>query len=175
MLINRREHLRQLLILGGALVLPIACSGPSKESSLVYNNLEINEEDETLMADLVEVLIPETDVPGARSLDVHLFVLKMVDDCHDRHDREQFVAGLRDVDLVSNNLHGMSFQKSNHEQRVELLNALEKGNAVSAEAKRFYQLFKKRAIQGYLYSEYVMKNITKYELIPGRYNGWAKL
>jgi hypothetical protein len=28
-------------------------------------------------------------------------------------------------------------------------------------------------INGYMTSKYVMTNITKYELVPGRYNGFA--
>jgi len=34
---------------------------------------------------------------------------------------------------------------------------------------------KRRVIQGYLNSEYIMKNKLKYELIPGRYLGAVKL
>jgi hypothetical protein len=41
--------------------------------------------------------------------------------------------------------------------------------------KAFFETFKSRAIQGYMNSEYVMKNKVIYKLIPGPYNGAVKV
>jgi hypothetical protein len=39
----------------------------------------------------------------------------------------------------------------------------------------FFNILKRRTIQGYKNSEYVMKNKLVYELVPGRYNGAFKI
>ena len=35
-----------------------------------------------------------TDIPGAKALNVHHFILKMVDDCQDKESQQQFISGL---------------------------------------------------------------------------------
>lgn len=39
----------------------------------------------------------------------------------------------------------------------------------------FFKILKRRTVQGYLNSEYVMKNKLIYELVPGRYDGAVKV
>lgn len=166
---DRRASIRTMLyIAGGTLVLP-ACFRESGRASIELANLTVNEKDEVLLEQLVETLIPATDTPGGRKLLLHLFVLKMVDDCHGPEEQRSFMEGLHAfADWNRKELAG-SFGVAEKEHREAFLKRI---NDAGDSAVKFLAITKRRAIQGYMNSEYVMTNLVKYELIPGRYNGY---
>ena len=153
---NRRTAVKQLFIIAGGLVLWPSCQGKPHGASIALNHLDITDQQEVFLGHLVEGIIPETDSPGARALNLHLFVLKMVDDCHSPEDQQLFVATLSKMQ-----------QTYSETQIASLLEQEQQSD--------FLKLVKRRVIQGYLNSEYIMKNKLKYELIPGRYLGAVKL
>src|SRR5690606_41609951 len=92
---NRRTSIRTMLyIAGGTLLLP-ACLRQSGKVSIELVNLTVSEADEEMLEAFVETLIPSTDTPGGKELLLHLFVLKMVDDCHSPEDQQAFADGLQ--------------------------------------------------------------------------------
>lgn len=155
---NRRTALKQLFIVAGGLVIASSCTPGGKGASIVLENIKLSAADESLIGDLVEAIIPKTDSPGAKELNLHLFVMKMLDDCHGPEDQQSFIAGLKLAKKA---------ELKTDSERLTYLNALEKDV--------FYEILKKRTVQGYLNSEYVMKNKLIYELVPGRYNGAVKV
>lgn len=156
---NRRTAIKQLFIVAGGLVIATSCSNDSSSASIALANVKFNASDEELLAQLVEGMIPKTDSPGGRDLNLHLFVMKMVDDCHSKEDQEAFVKGLKAAVKVNG---------KGDEAVVSYLVGLPEDDA-------FRRILKRRAIQGYLNSEYVMKNKLIYELVPGRYDGAVKV
>lgn len=170
---NRRAAVRTLLyIAGGTLVLP-ACFRESGKASIDLTNFSISENDEQLLAELTETLIPATDTPGGKELLLHLFVLKMVDDCHAPEEQKQFTKGLSSFSAWSQKELGAGFTDADTDRRTELLGKI--GENADEDVKQFFSITKRRAIQGYLNSQYVMTNLVKYELVPGRYNGYAEV
>lgn len=172
-IINRRTALRRLLyIAGGTLLLP-ACYRQSGKETIELTHLVIDEEQENLLAELVETIIPSSDTPGGKELLLHFFVLKMVDDCHKPEDQADFMAGLASFSVCSRESTGQDFMKLTVDQRIAFLEAM--GEITDEQVKRFYAIAKRRAIQGYTNSKYVMTDLKKYELVPGRYNGYFKM
>ncbi|WP_353197203.1 gluconate 2-dehydrogenase subunit 3 family protein [Parapedobacter defluvii] len=172
-MMNRRAAVRTLLyIAGGTLVLP-ACFRESGKASIDLTNLSISEDNEQLLAELTETLIPATDTPGGKELLLHLFVLKMVDDCHTPEEQEQFTKGLSAFSDWSKQELGNEFVVADADSRTGLLGKI--GESTDEDIKQFFSITKRRAIQGYLNSQYVMTNLVKYELVPGRYNGYAQV
>lgn len=166
---DRRASIRTLLyIAGGTLVLP-ACFRQSGRASIELANLTVGEADEALLEALVETLIPATDTPGGRELLLHLFVLKMVDDCHGPEDQQAFMEGLRAFAGWAQKAVGGAFVEAGKEERESLLEHIDDAGDP---AGSFFSLTKRRAIQGYMNSQYVMTNLVKYELVPGRYDGY---
>ncbi len=158
-----------LYIAGGTLVLP-ACFRESGSASIALTNLTVSEEQELLLAELVETIIPATDTPGGKELLLQLFVLKMVDDCHGAEDQATFGTGLEAFAAWSRQVLGMPFRQAEADRRVVLLKRI--GDASDESVGKFFAILKRRTIQGYMNSQYVMTNLVKYELIPGRYNGY---
>ncbi|WP_205966239.1 gluconate 2-dehydrogenase subunit 3 family protein [Parapedobacter sp. SGR-10] len=172
-IINRRTALRRLLyIAGGTLLLP-ACYRKSGKVTIELTHLVIEEEHENLLAELVETIIPSSDTPGGKELLLHLFVLKMVDDCHNPEDQEIFIKGLTAFSAYAYDRLGRDFIQLEPDKRLAVVEAIPE--IQDEDITRFYAITKRRTIQGYLNSKYVMTNLIKYELVPGRYNGYVKV
>lgn len=97
----------------------------------------------------------------------------MVDDCHSPEDQQIFVRGLANFAKWTDSKLGLPFQEASTDKREALLRSIQDGNAPDETISAFYALTKRRTIQGYLNSKYVMTNLVKYQLIPGAYNGYA--
>lgn len=136
-----------------------SCDMNSKAPSIQLNSVKLKQEDELLLAELVEAILPKTDSPGAKELNLHLFVMKMLDDCTSPEDQKKFLEGLKSAHSIKG--------KALADQQA-YLKALPKEDT-------FFNILKSRTIQGYKNSEYVMKNKLVYELVPGRYNGAVKI
>jgi hypothetical protein len=170
--IPRRTAIRNLLIIaGGAMILP-ACYRKSGKSTIQLNSISLTEEDETILEMLCETLIPETDSPGAKNLKLHLFVLKMVDDCYKKEDQQMFIKGLEEFGAFAKEKTGKTFLEASGSERESLLKTIQQIEKRDQAIPEFYRITKSKTIQGYLNSEYVMTNLLKYELVPGRYNGY---
>src|SRR3546814_341578 len=118
---DRRASIRTLLyIAGGMLVLP-ACFRQSGRASIELANLTVGDADESLLEALVETLIPATDTPGGQELLLHLFVLKMVDDCHGPEDQQSFTDGLNAFAGWAQESLGVPFVEAEKDHREALL------------------------------------------------------
>jgi hypothetical protein len=169
---QRRTALKQLLIIvGGVAVIP-SCMNDRSEASIPLKHIKVDGDDEKLLAEVSETLIPKTAIPGAKDTYTHLYALQMIDDCYDEEKQKQFVSGLKDLDKFSKKKFNTTFVKSTPAQRQALLTELD-GRKKGEDLYDFYQMAKALTIQGYLTSKYVMTEVLKYELVPGRYNGFA--
>jgi hypothetical protein len=157
---NRRKAVKGLLVFaGGITFLPSMVYGSNKSYDASYQNFALTYEQQEALAVIVDTIIPKTDTPGARELGVHLWILKMLDDCYDKRTRDSFFAGLEKIDYKAANL-------------VEVLQQVDtKENKLGADAQAFFRLTKRLTIKGYLSSEYVMTKLLVYELVPGRWHG----
>ena len=98
---KRRSAIKNLMIFAGGIYLLPSCAGDGK-SSIELKNLDILVGEEALLGEVAEAMIPKTaGAPGARDLNLHLFTLKMVDDCHSAKDQKAFKAGLISLNKTS--------------------------------------------------------------------------
>lgn len=168
-LMDRRIAIKNLaLILGGATLFPKGLmAGDAKLIQL--KNITISPVQEKLLANIAETIIPKTTTPGAKDLNLHLFVLTMVDDCYGKADRDAFVTGLDMFDKFASKTNSKPFALWPAAQREALLLSLEQKNDQPTELNRFYRIVKDKTIQGYTQSQYFMTKKVVYELVPARY------
>lgn len=169
---ERREAIRSLFIIAGGIAILPSCSGEAGKASIQLNNLDITAVQEDLLAEITETILPKTTSPGAKGLNLHLFVLKMVDDCHHKDDQNSFLKGLDNIDKQAKEKYSKQFKELPLTERRALLQDIA-NMKTETEVQHFYNIAKRRTIQGFLNSQYVMKDLKQYELIPGRYNGYA--
>jgi hypothetical protein len=156
---ERRTAIKNLFIIAGGIAILKSCSPAKNKASIELKKIAVSADQEALLGEFVEVIMPETTTPGAKSLGLHLFVMKMVDDCHDEADQKKFIDG-----LVS--LEQQSFTKASADERKKIVETLQGAN------DRFFDIVKHRTLQGYMNSKYVMTELIPYELVPSRYNGF---
>ena len=151
---------------GGLLALP-AWANSWTAAALHPTRQMLTREQTELLAEMVETIIPTTDTPGAKELNVHRFVEKMVADCSPTTAQNTLQQGLDSLNSRAEKSFGKPFADGSAEQRTTLLTQL----AQDPDQKGFYSLVKGLTIRGYMSSEYVMTNLTHYQFIPGHYYG----
>lgn len=169
--INRRLAIKNLVVFTGGIFLLPACITENKPASILLKNIKIHADQELLLQELSETILPESDTPGAKKLGLHLFILKMVDDCYPQIQRKVFTDGLINFEENVKAKYGKGFPDCDSAQKKEIVIQLE-AKTLGENVTGFYTLFKQQLINGYKNSEYFMTNICVYELVPGRYNGY---
>ncbi|WP_442587321.1 gluconate 2-dehydrogenase subunit 3 family protein [Pedobacter sp. AW31-3R] len=169
---ERRLVIKQVLIMAGGMVLLPSCLRQTGKSTILLKKISIDLDQENLLAEIAETIIPATDTPGAKELKLHLFALKMLDDCYEVAEQDQFMEGLKEFSKLVRNRFSTSFEKLNPQQRLEVLSGINTSTKTDSALTLFYRIWKEQTIKGYLNSKYVMTNLVIYELVPGRYNGY---
>ena len=153
---------------GGLVSLPAWANGWTAET--VRSTRKILSGSQTdLLATMVETIIPATDTPGAKALNVDQFVQKMVVDCYPKTAQDNLRKGLDSLDGLARTAYSKPFADGDAAQRTALLTQLVQSTDTAQ--KGFYSLVKGLTIRGYMSSEYVMTNLTHYQFIPGHYYG----
>lgn len=128
---------------------------------------------DAILAELVETILPATDTPGAKSLGINLFVQKMVADCYDKQAQQTLANGLSATDALAQQQFKTSFVGCTGPQRLDLLQQMAADKEGSQ--KTFVGLVKGLTIRGYMSSEYVLTNLTHFQMAPGYYRGCVPL
>jgi hypothetical protein len=165
---NRRTLLKQIGTIAVAASLAPACVRDTKKVSVALSNLDVDGDDEELLASIAETIIPEGKEPGGRKVRAHLYAFVMVNDCEDAESKETFTKGLKTFDAECKAVAGTKFSNSDANHKLEILKTLETENsAFSADVKKFYGKAKHYIVEGYLGSEYYLTKVKPYVLVPG--------
>jgi hypothetical protein len=104
---------------------------------------------------LTELIIPETDTPGAKAARVNRFVDRILLEAKPV-DRERFLGGLAWIDERSRSLFGRNFVAASAEEQTALLNRLSDDGNKAAEDRpgvEFFRAIKSLTISGYYTTE----------------------
>ena len=173
---KRRLILKQVMMAAAAAALAPSCTFDKKKASIALSHLNVDGDQEELLANVVETIIPATDSPGARALNVHRFVLRMMDDCYEKEAQENFVKGLDQINEIAKKRFGKSFGKGTVVEREGVLKSVEsKESSNPAEVLAAYPMIKQLTIQGYLTTQYIMQEVQGFEFVPGRFNGCVEV
>lgn len=165
---QRRTALKSLAVtLGGLAGLPAWASNWTAQSLGPIATVSID--DETLLGDIVETFIPETATPGAKSLNVHRFALRMINDCYPTMAKTTLQQGLALTETTAQQAYSKPFSSCDATQRKDVLAKL--SASTDPAGKPFVDMIKRLTIQGYTNSEYYMVNIQKFNMAPGYYHG----
>jgi glucoside 3-dehydrogenase (cytochrome c) hitch-hiker subunit len=126
------------------------------------------------VATIAEMIIPETDTPGARTANVDAFADVLLAEWYDPPDRDRFLAGLTAIDERSRGLFGADFLGCTEPQRTAILAGLDAEVEALRAAKakpneHFFSRLKWLAVFGYFTSEVGMTQELHWRVIPGVY------
>jgi hypothetical protein len=130
---------------------------------------------------IAEIIIPQTNTPGAKAARVNEFIDLMVTEWYDEEEKAAFLAGLADVDARTRDLYGKDFMQCGEKQQVELLQALDDEVAAARcemdvrrrrnrpPEKNFFFMMKQLTLVGYYTSQVGFEQELHGEIIPSRH------
>lgn len=175
---KRRHALRHIALISGGLAMIPSCDFSQEDILKAYDKLGITPSKKALLGQLSDTIIPAGEIKGALDLEVHDFVLVMVNDCFSEENQKRFSAGLKAFPAYVKTVSGKAYDALQTKEKETLVvqSAKLKGDD-SPEGKNreaiayLVNTTKRLTIQGYMASEYMQTEIAPYSLIPGEYNG----
>jgi len=187
---QRREVVR---CLGAALALPFlprSAEAAIEAGELLHLRLgggevpfrTLNGAQQALVTDIAEMIIPETDTPGATSVKVPQFIDLILSEWASDDEKTVFLAGLADIDarasaLGSSNVQPQSQARASRfvelavTQKTELLTALDAARAEVTGAGLAFGRLKGLTVYGYFTSKAVQEDILKTRILFSGYQG----
>jgi hypothetical protein len=194
---QRREVLK-LLAAGAALpVLPSSLFALVRQAQAqvgdAYKLRTLSPQQNTMVVTMTDLIIPDTDTPGAKAARVNEFIDVILTDWANDSERQDFLNGLAGVDKLSNELFGKNFADVSVVQQTTLLRAMDDsamakhttrrarhGNTIPEDRDKelqgnFWDVFKGITLHGYYTSEIGFTKEENLQIIPGAYHGCTPL
>ena len=189
---QRREALR---LLAAAATLPLLSRDAFSLFQEVHQQLPqtaalkaLDPHQNATVATISELIIPQTDTPGAKAARVNEFIDLIVADWYDEQEKSTFLTGLADIDQRSQSSFGKDFVGCSDKQQIQILNDLDEESRVKSEPavrhsarntapeeKPFFFMIKQLTLIGYYTSEIGFVQELHEEIIPARHAGCAPL
>lgn len=177
---NRREAIRNVaLLLGSAMTASTLAALNGCKASGPKNYELSTPETKSLLAEIAETIIPETNTPGAKAAKVDEFIVRMVTDCYKPEDQQLFLESLKKIDAASEKQFSKKFVDLTPEQRNTLLTAIDKErveynkreNKKKEDPPHYFQAVKELTLLGYFTSEPGATKALRYVAVPGKFEG----
>jgi len=170
--VDRRAFMRGAVYLVGGAAALTQLSACGSEADIVVPVLGepgrfFDAEQMTLLHDIVDIIIPATDTPGAADVGVHGLIDSMMVDWASADTQAQFTGVLDGVDALAETDFGGSFLTLTAEQKFAVVRDYD-ANHLAAE-DRSYARFKELTLLGYYHSEIGATQELRYELVPGEW------
>lgn len=162
---KRREAIQHVaLLLGGALAAP-SVAGAMGQVLNTTPGLTVTPEQEALLAEVADVIIPTTGTPGAKDAGAQKFIVRVMRDCYPKADQETFYGGLSKLDADSKTKFGNGFMNLDKAQKIEMV------KQTTTADKPFFLRMKELTTLGYFTSEIGATKALAYLPVPGQFDG----
>ena len=122
-----------------------------------------------LLGEVSEIIIPETDTPGARAAGVPAIIDALMRDWASAERRRQFEGLLLDIDASARASGGAGLMSLAPAQRVQVVAAYDAAKLGAAD--QVYRKFKELVLTAYYLSEAGATQELRYEVVPGSFQG----
>ena len=166
---NRREAVQRVaLMMGGVLAAPLM-AGVMGQVTNIGLSVIVSAEQEALLAEIADIIIPTTDTPGAKAASVEKFIVRVMRDCYKKEDQDKFYAGVAKLDADSQTKFGKGFLGLDLAQKNEMV------KLSTTTDKPFFQRMKELTVTGYFTSEIGATKALAYLPIPGKFEACIPL
>jgi len=176
-LTRRKAISNAVLLLGGSIsatqISPLIGNVAAMGSNYIPKFL--NEHHFHMTKRLVDLIIPESDTPGALAANVHQFIDVMLDGWAATDTRLRFLDTFNNIDSRSLALTGKKFSDATRTKQIKLLEVLDKESFSDNGTDIFFREFKALVVFGYYSSEEGASVELRYDRIPGAYKGCIPL
>ena len=162
---NRREAIEKItLMLGGVIAAPLM-AGAMGEKLNFGPSLNVSADQEALLAEIADVIIPTTGTPGAKAAGVEKFIVRVVRDCYQIDEQKKFYDGVSKLDKNSQDVYQKGFVSLDAAQKKDIV------TRATTSDKPFFLQMKGLTVTGYFTSEIGATQALDYLPIPGRFDG----
>jgi hypothetical protein len=181
---NRRERLRAIGLVAGSHLVPASvlaefmrCSSAIAKGAEEWTPRLVAGPRAALLAELVDVVIPRTDTPGARDALVHVFVDLYARDCYPKPQQEAFLRGLDEIEAIAARERSRPFRDLSADEKLALLLRLEAASVAKDEPvdQSFVRMLKNATLLGFFTSEPGATKAAEYAPSPGPFEGCIPL
>ena len=142
-MINRREAiLRVTILLGGvglvggsALLTGCREEAPTKSKTSENAFTPFTSEEIAYLDEVAETILPQTSTPGAKAAKTGAFMALIVTDSYSPSDQMVFREGMRKLDEASQKKNGTSFMRATPQQRLSLLEVVDREQKAQSDAR----------------------------------------
>lgn len=177
---DRREALKRVSwLVGGSVSAPLAAAvlggcQTEPDTATDWTPQFLSAEQDALVAEVTELIIPATDTPGAKDVLVHRLIDHLLATCYPEADQQRFVEGLAQLEADAEQAYGDPFVELTTEQQTEILTQTEARDQ-QKEGLAFFPMMKELTLLGYFSSEPGATQALEYKLVYGRYDGCVPL
>ena len=145
----------------------------------------LNVHQEATVKAMAEMILPRTNTPGAADIGATAFIDLVLTEWYGEADRKRFLAGIADVDALSNSLFGKGFTDCQTMQQSQIM--IDLGEKMARDMPRvndqrvpegefpvdanFYAMMRRLTLTAYYTSEAGATQELHFEIIPGSYEG----
>jgi hypothetical protein len=186
---QRRELFR---LLGAGAALPVFDSNllaafQDAHPKSNYTLRTLNPHQNATVVTMIDLIIPETDTPGAKAVRVNEFIDLILTEWAHEDERQKFISGLEDIDRRSNAIFDKNFIDGTPVQQEAVLIELDQHYAIDREDRAahpyvrrahnaeltgdFFGVVKRLTLYGYYTSEVGFTQELRKQIIPGAYHG----
>jgi Gluconate 2-dehydrogenase subunit 3 len=189
---QRREALR---LLAAAAALPVLSRDAFSLFREVHEQLAeapalktLNPHQNATVMAISEIIIPETDTPGAKAVRVNEFIDLILTDWYHDDERQRFLTGLADVDVRSRDVFGKDFVDGSEKQQLQIVSSLDEELAgirqpldlhregrFAPTEKQFFYMMKRLTLVGYYTSQAGFEQQLHEQIIPPSHAGCAPI
>jgi hypothetical protein len=202
---NRRDALLRVATMVGATM-----TLPGMGSSALADTLEASAtqravtgkpvlftaDQDALVAELADVIIPTTNTPGAKAAKVNEIIDVVLKDCYKKADQQNFIDGLTQAQKMSQDAYGKAYAQLDAAQKIDIMKKLEAearqirkiqqnpsgGDQQDVQIPKeklkqtpFFYMLKDLTLMGYFTSEIGATQALEYVAIPGKFEGCVPL
>ncbi|GAB3887639.1 gluconate 2-dehydrogenase subunit 3 family protein [Spirosoma agri] len=166
---KRREAIQQAALMMGGLLSAPTLAGAMGRITNTGPSVSVTAEQEALLAEVADVIIPATKTPGAKAAGAEKFIVRVMRDCYPKTDQDSFYAGLAKLDASSKTKFGKGFMELDTAQKNEMV------KQTMTDDKPFFLRMKELTTTGYFTSEIGATKALEYLPVPGQFNGCMPL
>jgi hypothetical protein len=169
---KRRDAMKKVVAIMGAslsastlLVFQQSCKSDTNPQPGTFT-----EKDSEMLSQIGEIIIPETDTPGAAAVNIGAFSVMMLEECYPQEARDKVISFLSEI--------SPGFKGKSHDNQLKQIRDIDT-LVYDEENKKGkyegYKIIKELTMLGYFTSEPGMTEALSYVKVPGRYEGCVDL
>ena len=171
---NRRGYLKRVLLFGAAGVSSLSIFKWVDFTSAIDPKDLLGKQD--LLAELVELIIPQTDTPGGKAAMVHLYIINVMLQCNNGKQQHKFLSGLNDLEHHATSEFGKPFLDCSFAEKTSVLQYFESNSEYSYPilnkinnkflGQPFFTKLKNLTVEGFCMSQLGATQALAYDYIP---------